>query len=171
MNGATNVSLAVATDGHLWVAAQGPIGYRPRASRVAEDGWTTDRRPALLDDMYNSFAIALGTSTPLRAEVLLTGNDSGDPSRIHAQSVRAQLVLKASPRRWGAGEDRRVVFKVNDVDGALSGAMVRAAGDWCRTNAAGRCTIRFPARRPGRIIARATRAGYDPDKVTLRVTR
>ncbi|HXH80902.1 hypothetical protein [Nocardioides sp.] len=171
MDGATNVALAATTDEHLWVAAQGPIGYQPRASRVAVDGWATDRRPARLDDLYNTFGIALGTSNPLRAELLVTGNDSGDASRIHAQSVRAQLTLRAAPRRWGAGEDRRVVFRVTDVDGALAGARVRAAGATCRTTASGRCTIRFAPRRPGRIVARATKSGYDHDEATLRVTR
>lgn len=171
MNGATNVALATSADGRLWVAAQGPIGYRPRASRVAEDGWGTDRRPALLDDLYNSFGVALASSSPRRAEVLLTGNDTGEATRVHAQSVRAQLVLRASPRRWPAGTERRVVFTLTDVDGRLSGVRVRAGGETCRTSSAGRCTVRFAPRRPGRITVRATKTGYDSEKVKLRVTR
>jgi hypothetical protein len=172
MKGASAVELAVLPDGHLWVAATGPIGYEPRASRVAARGWNVDRRPAMLPDLYASFGISVSSSTALRAELLLMGNDSGDPTRLHARSVAAQMVLKASPRRWRGGRAQTVVFKVTDVDGGVARAKVRAGSQRCTTNGSGRCTIRFGAgTRRGGITAKATKRGYDTAKVRLTVRR
>lgn len=172
MDGPNNVSLAVLPDGHMWVAAQGPIGYTPRVSRVAARGWNIDRRPARLDDMYSTFGLEVTSAGALRAELLLTANDVGDPSRIHAMSALAQLSLRASPSRWRVNRAQAVVFRVTDVDGGVAGAKVRAAGRRCTTNGSGRCTIRFaPQSRPGRISAKATKASYYPARKTLRVRR
>lgn len=172
MDGPNNVSLAVLPDGHLWLAAQGPIGYTPRVSRVSARGWTIDRKPARLDDMYSTFGLEISTAGPLRAELLLTANDAGDPSRIHAMSALAQMSVKATPRRWRVNRAQNVVFRVTDVDGGVARATVRADGRRCTTNGAGRCSIRFPARsRPGRITAKATKRSYDPAKVRLTVRR
>jgi hypothetical protein len=172
MKGASAPELAVLPDGHLWVAASGPIGFEPRASRVAARGWNVDRRPGVLPDLYSSFGISVSSSTDLRAELLLLGNASGDPTRLHARSVAAQMVLRATPRRWRAGRAQTVVFKVTDVDGGVARAKVRAGGQRCTTNGAGRCTIRFGAgTRPGRINAKATKRGYDAAKVRLTVRR
>lgn len=172
MNGASSVSLALEPDGHIWIGSVGPIGYDPRVSRVAESGWNIDRQPAMLDDMYASFAVEISSADPLRAELLLTANDSGDPSRVHARSALAQMTVKATPRRWGTGRAQTVVFKVTDVDGGVFRATVRAAGERCRTNRAGRCTIRFAARsRAGSFNARATRNGYNAAAARLTVRR
>ena len=168
--GPNNVSLAALPDGHLWVAAQGPIGYTPRVSRVAARGWAVDRRPTQLDDIYSTFGLEVSSAGALRAELLLTANDAGDPSRIHAMSALAQLTLRATPRRWRVGTPQRVVFKVTDVDGSIAGAKVRAAGLRCRTNGSGRCAIRIPASpRPRKIKAKATKRGYSPVILTLKV--
>ncbi|QIK74865.1 hypothetical protein [Nocardioides piscis] len=172
MDGPNNVALAALPDGHLWVAAQGPIGYTPRASRVAASGWNIDRSPTRLDDMYSTFGLEVSSAGALRAEVVLTANAAGDPTRMHAQSVEAQMILKASPRRWRVGRVQRVRFKVTDVDGAVAGVLVRAAGKRCSTNGSGKCQIRFRAYpRPKKIKARATKAGYVDTTVKLKVKR
>ena len=171
MGGASAPELAVLPDGHLWVASAGPIGYDPRASRVAARGWRTDRRPTMLPDPFASFGVSVSASTALRAEVLLVASDDGNPIQLLARSVAAQLRLRATPRRWPSGRARTVVFKVTDVDGGVARARVRAGGERCRTNRAGRCTIRFAARRAGRFTARATKRGYDASEVRLTVRR
>lgn len=172
MDGPNNVSLATLPDGHLWLAAQGPIGYTPRVSRVSARGWTIDRRPALLDDMYSTFGLEITSAGALRAELLLTSNDAGDPPRIHAMSALAQLGLRATPSRWRVNRAQTVVFRVTDVDGAVARARVRADGRRCTTNGSGRCSIRFPARsRPGRINAKATKTGYYAATARLSVRR
>jgi hypothetical protein len=171
MKGASVVELAVLPDGHLWVAAAGPIGYQPRASRVSARGWTIDRRPALLPDLDSSFGISVTSTDALRAELLLLANDDGDPTRLHARSVAAQMVLRATPRRWARGRAQTVVLKVTDVDGGVARVKVRAAGRRCTTNRAGRCTIRFAGRGPGRIAVKATKRGYDKATVRLTVRR
>jgi hypothetical protein len=164
--------LAVLPDGHLWVASAGPIGYEPRASRVSARGWTVDRKPTMLPDLYATFGISVSSSTGLRAELLLMGNDSGDPTRLHARSVAAQMVLKASPRRWRGGRAQTVVFKVTDVDGGVARAKVRAGGQRCTTNGSGRCTIRVGAgTRRGAINVKATKRGYDTATTRLTVRR
>jgi hypothetical protein len=171
MKGASVAELAVLPDGHLWVAAAGPIGYQPRASRVSARGWTIDRRPTLLPDLDASFGISVTSTDALRAELLLLANDDGDPTRLHARSVAAQMVLRATPARWRVGRAQRVVLKVTDVDGGVARAKVRAAGQRCTTNRAGRCTIRFAGRGPGRIAVKATKRGYDKATVRLTVRR
>ena len=171
MRGASAAELAVLPDGHLWVASAGPIGYDPRASRVAASGWDTDRRPTLVPDMYASFGISVSASTALRAELLMVASDAGEPIQLMARSVAARLELRATPRRWPSGRAQRVVFKVTDVDGGVARARVRAGGERCTTNGAGRCTIRYAARRPGRFTARATKTGYDRAEVRLTVRR
>lgn len=172
MDGPNNVALAVLPDGHLWLAAQGPIGYTPRVSRVSARGWTVDRRPTLLKDLYSTFGLEVSTAGPLRAELLLTGNESGDPTRIHAMSALAQMGVKASPRRWRTNRAQRVVFRVTDVDGGVARAKVRAAGKRCTTNAAGRCRIRFtPSSRPKKVRVKVTKASYVMATTTLRVKR
>lgn len=171
MKGASVAELAVLPDGHLWVVSAGPIGYDPRASRVAARGWDVDRTPSMLPDLYSSFGVSVSASTALRAEVLLIGNGSGDPTRLHGRSVAAQLYLKATPRRWASGRAQAVAFKVTDVDGGVARATVKVGSRRCTTNGAGRCTIRFPGMRPGRVSAKATKRGYDDAKVTLTVRR
>ena len=172
MDGPNNVSLAIEPDGHLWVAAQGPIGYTPRVSRVSARGWTIDRKPARLDDLYSTFGLEVSSAGALRAELLVTGNEVGEPSRIHAMSALAQLTVKASPRRWRTHRAQRVVFKVTDVDGKVAGAKVRAGGRRCTTNGSGKCAIRFPSQaRPGRITAKVTKRSYYPVKTKLKVRR
>ncbi|QBX55340.1 hypothetical protein EXE58_07645 [Nocardioides seonyuensis] len=172
MDGASNASLAALPDGHLWVAAQGPIGYTPRASRVAASGWDVDRRPTELDDLYSTFGVVVSSVDALRAELVVPGAESGDPVRMHAQSVEAQMSVKASPGRWRAGRAQKVVFKVTDVDGGVSGAKVRAAGKRCTTNGAGKCKIKFRAYpRPRKITVKVTRDGYVPVKLKLKVKR
>ena len=172
MDGPNNVSLAVLPDGHLWVAAQGPIGYTPRVSRVSARGWTVDRTPVRLDDLYSTFGLEVSSAGALRAELLLTGNDAGDPSRVHAMSALAQMTLRTTPRRWRVNRAQRVVFKVTDVDGGVARVKVRAGARRCTTNGAGRCVIRFPGQsRPGRITVKATKRSYYPARARLRVVR
>lgn len=172
MDGPNNLALSALPDGHLWLAAQGPIGYTPRASRVAARGWNVDRTPTMLDDLYSTFGLEVTSAGPFRAELLLTGNEVGEPSRIQAMSVLAGMTLKATPRRWRVGAAQRVVFRVSDVDGSVAGVRVRAGGQRCTTNRSGRCTIRFDASpRPRSITARATRSNYVAAKMTLKIRR
>lgn len=64
------------------------------------------------------------------------------------------------------------VFKVTDVDGAVAGAKVRAAGRRCTTTGSGKCRIRFPASsRPKKIRVKVTKASYYPAATVLRVRR
>ena len=170
MDGPNNVALAVLPDGHLWVAAQGPIGYTPRVSRVAARGWNVDRRPVVLDELYSTFGIEISSAGALRAEVLLTGNDVGrpepDPRDVGAGAADRQGLAA----RWRVGREQRVVFKVTDVDGAVAGAKVRAAGQRCTTVGSGRCSIRFPASaRPRTITAKVSRTSYYTVKTTLKI--
>jgi hypothetical protein len=172
MDGASSVSLALESDGHMWIGSAGPIGYEPRVSRVAKRRWNIDRRPLMLDDMYNTFGVEISSANPLRAELLLTGNDVGDPSRIHAMSALAQMTVKATPRRVRVGGSQRVVFKVTDVDGGVRGVRVRAAGARCTTNSAGRCDIRLRGfSRPTRVRVKATKSSYVDAKTVIRVVR
>ena len=70
---------------------------RSRADRLRRRASRASRRaagpstgsPTLLDDLVQRrFGLEVSSAGALRAEMLLTGNDAGDPSRVHARSAR-----------------------------------------------------------------------------------
>ena len=84
---------------------------------------------------------------------------------------RGRLRLSARPARLTAGRRTRVRFRATHAGRPVPGAVVRAAGRWVRTGAAGtaRMTLRLP--RSGRLRVIATRADLRAAVVTLRAAR
>ena len=84
---------------------------------------------------------------------------------------RGRMRLSAHPARLTAGRRTRVRFHATHAGRPVPGAVVRAAGRWVRTGAAGtaRMTLRPP--RPGRVRVIATRADLRAAVVPLRASR
>lgn len=89
--------------------------------------------------------------------------------RLYHQQVLPGLTLRARPSTWNGDRARTVVFTVTDATVAVRGATVRASGKRCTTSARGTCSITFPASRPKRFSAEATKRAYAPSSVRLRV--
>lgn len=172
--GPNNVFIGTATDSHLWVGASGPIGYTPRAARVARTGWAVDRKPTKLSDSYTTYDGTIVGLSGMRAEMIMSGRiESADPAEgMLSHSVQSSMWVKATPRRWRVGRAQRVKFVVKDVDGAVRTALVKADGRRCTTNAAGTCRIAFSSySRPKKIRVKVTEPGYDAVKLVLKVKR
>ena len=84
---------------------------------------------------------------------------------------RGRLRLSLRPAVLPAGRRTRVRFRATHAGRPVPGAVVRAAGGWVRTGAAGaaRMTLRLP--RSGRLRVIATRADLRTAVVTLREAR
>jgi hypothetical protein len=78
------------------------------------------------------------------------------------RTQRHRLRLAAEPRRLIAGRRTRVTFTATAQGIAAAGAVVRFRGQLERTSAAGVARFTVRLRRPGRYLARATRADLRP---------
>lgn len=161
--GATHVAMDVAPSGRLWVTYT--KNDRVYAVRSAPSG--------LKFGAVRAVGAPSGTSTIYRIEVEATDAAAdivvNDGDRLSHIRIEPAMGFKATPRRWDGDRVQVVTFKVTDATGGVSGAKVRAAGERCRTNGAGKCSIRFTPRGAGRILAKATKSGYLPAAVKLKV--
>jgi hypothetical protein len=85
-----------------------------------------------------------------------------------ARAPREPLRLSVTPRRLIAGRRTRVAFTATVHGAAAAGAVVRFRGQLERTSAAGVARFTVTLRRPGRYLARATRADLRPAVVAVR---
>lgn len=161
--GAQHFAMDSSPSGRLWVTwIKNDVVY---AARSAETG--------LAFGAVRSLGAPGGSSSLYKIEVeALDGTADvvvNDGDRLSHVKARPALRFKATPKKWDGDRAQVVRFKVSDADGGVSGAKVRAGGQRCRTNGAGKCSIRFAPRGPGRIVAKATKSGFAPARLTLRV--
>jgi hypothetical protein len=81
---------------------------------------------------------------------------------------RGRLRLSARPARLIAGRRTRVRFRAAHAGRPVPGAVVRAAGRWVRTGAAGTARMALRVPRSGHVRVTATRADLRAAVVTLR---
>jgi len=81
---------------------------------------------------------------------------------------RRRLRLTATPRRLVVGDRTRVAFMARVRRAPAAGVVVRFRGRRQRTSAAGVARFTVTLRRPGRYVAKATRADLRPATVALR---
>ncbi len=160
------LDLATDANGRLWVT-----WIRDStdlwATHTSHRGWTFGPVQALTNPPNEIGPRFIQVDAqPSRADLVMT-----TASGVYHSQVLPGLTLKATPSRWRADRRQRVTFKVTDAGEAVSGATVRAAGERCRTTASGRCTVTIGPRRPGSVMAKATKASYEPAKKKLRLTR
>ena len=64
----------------------------------------------------------------------------------------------------------KVSFKVTDAGDGVKGAMVKAKGEKCKTDASGKCSITFPKLNTGKFNAVAKKKEYADGSVRLKVS-
>lgn len=101
-----------------------------------------------------------------RADLVLT-----TAGNVYHSQFLPGLSLKVSPAKWRADRPRRVKFTVTDAGRGVAGALVKAAGERCRTTGQGTCTLTLGPRRPGAVTAKASKASFEPATKKLRLTR
>ena len=93
-----------------------------------------------------------------------------DGYRILHQQVFAGLSVKADPGKWNGDKSVKVSFKVTDAGDAVKGAVVKAKGEKCKTDASGKCSITFAKLNAGKFDAVAKKKEYADGSVRLKVT-
>ena len=163
--GATAVAMDVTASGRLWVAyVNGDEVHAVRSGSTGLDfGAVTEAgRPSGSTDLYRIEVDA----TDDYADVLVN-----DGKRISHHRIEPSLELKASPAKWDGDKAVVVRFKVTEGADGVARVKVRAGGKACRTNAAGKCKIRFAPRKPGKLTVKASKRGYVPERLKLKVKR
>ena len=159
------IALSAGPTGRLWAAWSDNIP-RVRTVRTGKSGSGlgpvhTAGMPRGTDSVYD---LSLEGSTGRGDIVIQVGNGFW-----HTQ-VFSGLTLKASPVSWKHGKKRTVTFAVLDAGDRVAGAQVRVGSRHCTTKASGKCAITFPKKtKAGRLVARASHAGYGGAVLRLRV--
>jgi hypothetical protein len=147
------------------------ISQRPDFSTTLEDVTTdnTSYAPVLTHPFY-----ANGGTFYWRVAGRDKGFNLGDWSQAHridiAQRLKVAVNRPVMRRRW----NRIVVTVTNPANKRVRGALVRLSGAGLkarrgRTNRQGRVSFRIRPRKKGRLLFRATKAGYAAGSLSMRV--
>jgi hypothetical protein len=164
---ASGISGAAFYGDRLLVAGRAAAGFQVTSIDLATGARRLEiQRPAELEPEGLDVIDALGGV--LHWVVRPTSGQGNDLLHYAPTAPRGRLRLSARPAKLTAGRLRRVRFRAAHAGRPVPGAVVRAAGRWVRTGAAGtaRMTLRLP--HSGRIRAIATRADLRAAVVTLR---
>ena len=169
--GVEEIALAPGENGRMWLVWYREPTRHLYAARTNADG-TAIGRPLDLgrpggDDTF-VFGISVNGAVD-RADITVVTSDASNRQQVWYGRALPTLKIRATPRRWDGDAVQRVRFTVTDAGDPVRGARVRAAGEVCRTNRAGRCTLTIGPMDAGRIRARAAKAGYAPGIIGLRV--
>ncbi|MDQ4125021.1 MAG: hypothetical protein M3134_05410 [Actinomycetota bacterium] len=173
----SNPAIAADPEGRLWVAwsqndANGvPVVFARRSNADATRFGRTVRvrSPKALGDCNSLYSL----TTAAQSDVLdvianfTDGCSGGNVAFWHTQ-LRPGLTLAVRPRTF----TRRatVVFTLTDAGDPVAGARVTAGGKSATTDEDGKASIELgPYSSARRLKAKATKAGYVPAAVTLRV--
>ncbi|MFL5796363.1 MAG: hypothetical protein ACJ77A_00310 [Actinomycetota bacterium] len=114
---------------------------------------------------------AEGTSGRLDVVVDVLLSTTGFPITLWSTQILAGLKLTASPTSFSHTAAHTVTFTVKDAGQAVSGAHVACIGKSATTNSNGVASITFPkGTATGKHVCTATKANYNPGKVTITVT-
>ncbi|WP_109505242.1 hypothetical protein [Nocardioides speluncae] len=163
-NASTNISLAAASGGRMWVAWE--KDDKVYATRTAARGLRTSYTrvlPAPRGSGGFIYGVYLGSSYSRGELVVNTGTG------FYHQQLVPGLSLSASPVRWRAGKAQVVKFRATDAGKPVAGVLVKAFGKKCRTKATGYCKISFPKMSARRGKAVGIKSGYFKATRTLRI--
>ena len=169
---ATWFDLGAGPDGRLWLVwgeSDGTIRMTRTATSGTRFGAVTAWRPPA--DLGGDYGMTIEPAASWADVLLIAETSATVTSRVWHTRMLPGLDLSASPSRWRARRAQRVRVRVTDAGIGVRSVRVRGGGASCRTDRAGRCTLRFAPRRPGRVNLRATAAGWVADSVVLRVKR
>ena len=164
---ASGISGAAFYGDQLLVAGRATAGFEVTSIDLATgDRRLEIQRPAELEPEGLDVVEALGGV--LHWIVRPSSGQGNDLLHYVPTAPRGRLRLSARPARLIAGRRTRVRFRAAHVGRPVPGVVVRGAGRWVRTGAAGtaRMTLRVP--RSGRVRVIATRADLRAAVVTLR---
>jgi hypothetical protein len=160
--GADAITMDTGPTGRLWVAW---VADEIVATRSSTTGFSFGalRRAGKPDRDLSIYRLQVEAS---RGEASLVANDG---EGIYHRQLQPGLALKAKPGKWDGDKSRTVTFVVTDAAAPLKGAKVKGGGEKCTTNAKGKCSVTYPARKPGKIKVTAKLSGYSPAVTKLKV--
>ena len=170
-NGLDDVALASTSSGRLWVLWSDEVNSRDRIfarrSNLAGTTWGKTVSIAAPSGTTSIWRLnAIGGNNLV--DVLAHLSKSGSTSTYHTQ-IKPGLTFTATPQRFRRTAE--VKFTVKDAGVPVTGARVTAGGRSALTNASGVARIRVgPYSRARNVQAKATKTGYTPSTLTLRVT-
>jgi hypothetical protein len=173
----SNPALAADPEGRLWVAwsqnaANGvPVVFARRSNEEGTrfGGVVKARAPRALGDCNSLFSVTTAAQDDVLDVIanFTDGCSGGDVAFWHTQ-LRPGLTLVARPRTFT--RKATVEFTVTDAGDPVPGARVTAGGKSAMTDDDGKASITLgPYSSARRLTAKATRTGYVPATVTLRV--
>jgi hypothetical protein len=168
---AANVAVAAGPKGRMWVlwTRDNRVYGRRSNPGVTRFGRTVSVPGP--SGSYTSIYQLDAEATRGPADVVVNAATGVTREALWYRRLFPGLTLTATPRRFDNAKRHRVVFRVTDAGAPVSGATVRVAGRVLRTGAKGRVATTFrKGFHTGRYEARAGKAGYSPDAVTIRVT-
>jgi hypothetical protein len=169
--GASNVNVAPAPEGRLWVMWQVGVRYFATRSNRAATRFGPVTAIAAPAGTVSTFGL-WGEGSLGRLDLLAhTGTVSNQVSFWHTQVLPRLDVTapKAVALPAKAGAKATVRVKVTDVGDPVAGVRVTFAGQTKPTNLQGVAT--FPVRRGGKFAAAAQRPGYRPDRAAVTVRK
>jgi hypothetical protein len=173
----SNPAIAADPDGRLWVAwsqndSNGvPVVFARRSNLEGTrfGGTVKARAPKALGDCNSLYSITAAAQSRVLDIIgnFTDGCTGGDVAFWHTQ-MRPRLTLSARPNAFE--RKARVVFTVTDAGEPVAGARVEAGGRSATTDEEGRASLTLgPYSSSRRVKAKASRSGYAPATVTLRV--
>jgi hypothetical protein len=164
---ASGISGAAFYGDQLLVAGRATAGFEVTSIDLATgDRRLEIQRPAELEPEGLDVVEALGGV--LHWIVRPSSGQGNDLLHYVPTAPRGRLRLSARPARLIAGRRTRVRFRAAHAGRPVPGAVVRAAGRWVRTGAAGTARMTLRVRRSVRVRVIATRADLRAAVVTLR---
>lgn len=164
--GATDVTIATAPQGRLWVAWVDPTdkvrAVRTNTSATRFGPVRSVGRPGTASTLYQIG----GEGSTGQMDVLVNVGDA----MWHTQ-VLAALAMTASPKTFDNATKTTVKFVVNDAGQPVKGARVSMGGQSTRTSSKGVAFLSFPAGfKAGVYTATAKKTGYYRATVKVKVT-
>ncbi len=164
--GATDVTIATAPTGRLWVAWVDPNdSVRAVRTNTSATGFGPVRKVGHPGGESTTYQIG-GEGSSGRMDVLVNVGDA----LWHTQ-VLAGLAMTASPKTFDNATKKTVKFVVKDAGQPVKGARVSMGGQSTRTNSKGVAFLTFPRGfKAGAYTATAKKAGYYRATVKVKVT-
>lgn len=165
-SGIGEVAIAADPNGRMWGVWDRNGRIHARRSNPAVSRWgkgVTVRAPRDTVDITTLQADAQARVV----DVLAHSQQVGNSGFFHTQ-LEPGISFDASPRRFRT--EHRVRFETKDAGAPLANSRITVAGQSCRTNSNGVCSIHLgPYSERKRLRAKAEHSGFTPAKLTLRV--
>jgi hypothetical protein len=161
---ANNITMDTGPTGRLWVAWSNSSEILATRSSATGFSFGALRHAGKPNKDLSTYQLQVEAS---RGAASLVANDG---QGIYHRQLQPGLALKANPKKWDGDQKKTVTFVVTDAASPLAGVKVKGGGEKCTTNAKGKCSVTYPAQKPGKIKVVATLSGYSSAVTKLKVT-